>query len=379
MRMLHITPQAPAMKSGGGIGIYQTMYSITSIADEVDYVGPEIEDAEIKSRYSKLYELHKSDNLFELLYTLANFQINKRFYSWRKQNIDFSTYDAFIIDFTKQDYVIKDIVKKVNNKKIIVRVHNVEYDYSKADFHSNKTLNKYIVHLLSRKNEKYMLKKASNVVVLTSNDKERIEELYNIDPQKMSIIPVSVGHIDVKSKCRENMAKTKILVTGSLWFGPNAEGIYWLIDNVLSNLSEKFEVIVAGHNPSEKMKIKCKEQDIKLIESPETMAPIFSETDIVAVPIFDGAGMKVKIAEAMSYGKFVISTSYGLVGYEKSNEGIFAYADTPEEFIKAFEWYEEMEYAEKQRLKKKILSEYQSKYSLEASICRFQEIINDII
>jgi polysaccharide biosynthesis protein PslH len=51
----------------------------------------------------------------------------------------------------------------------------------------------------------------------------------------------------------------------------------------------------------------------------DSMAPFFARTHAVVVPILAGAGIRVKIVEAMSAGRAIVSTSLGcegLVGLE---------------------------------------------------------------
>jgi glycosyltransferase involved in cell wall biosynthesis len=48
----------------------------------------------------------------------------------------------------------------------------------------------------------------------------------------------------------------------------------------------------------------------------EDLADLYRRADFVVAPIFSGGGMKVKTAEALSYGKTVVGTPEALRGYE---------------------------------------------------------------
>ena len=54
---------------------------------------------------------------------------------------------------------------------------------------------------------------------------------------------------------------------------------------------------------------------------------------IIIVPVFSGSGMRVKVIEAMSLGKCVLSTSVGAEGIEVHNGEDILLADSPEQWL----------------------------------------------
>ena len=151
MKILHVAPESPGYTSGGKIVVKQSMEMLDPEQNEVDYVGPAIESEDIRKRYHKSYELEPSTRKIELVRTLMHFAVNKRYVAWKKLNLDFSQYDFVYLDFTKLDYVMKDVKKK--GVSVIVRAHNVEYDYARHDYESNRGLAKLLVSKLSKKQE----------------------------------------------------------------------------------------------------------------------------------------------------------------------------------------------------------------------------------
>ena len=55
------------------------------------------------------------------------------------------------------------------------------------------------------------------------------------------------------------------------------------------------------------------------------------------VPLLSGSGIRVKIIEAMSIGKTVISTSVGADGIHYTDGKNLLIADTPEQFVEQIE------------------------------------------
>lgn len=364
MRLLQITPEAPDYNSGGKMGVAQTAISLSANGWDVDYIGPEIENADIKKLYNKIYELSPSDSKLLMLFDLLRGVINRRYRAWKRLNINYDMYDAVVLDFTKQDYVLE----KVNPDKLYVRVHNIEFDYSSRDYITNKTLKKYIVKALSKRAEKNLIKNAHCLIMLTNHDADRINMLYGDTPQKF-IVPVCVNNKCKNDlKVERNELKVNLLITGSLWFGENYNGIVWFIDNVCPLIKSKFRLVIAGSRPPDALKklIKDKNQ-LELVNSPEVIDSYFEQCDLVIAPVFNGAGMKVKVAEALSYGKPVVGTNHAFEGYDICDNVNSYVANTKEEFANAIDKYAKMPAKKREDMFNEIRKLFLGKYDLKVS------------
>ncbi|MFQ9018211.1 MAG: glycosyltransferase family 4 protein [[Clostridium] symbiosum] len=378
MRILHITPQPPSDRGGGGIGVAQTLVSLYRNHYEIDYVGPEIEEEDYARLYRTLFVLNKTEKIQQKIWDGLHGITNSRYRAWMDftKTVDLSQYEAIVMDFTKQDYCLEVL----ENKRIFVRVHNVEVDFAFKDFRMRKTLKSYLVYHTNKKSEKRIVNQADALVILTESDKARLLELYpDVKETKMTIIPVCLEEQKENTdneEIKQGKSRLKILITGSLWFGGNYQGISWFIEQVYPMLNLEFELIIAGAKPSKKLKeLLSVKENIRLIDSPPKMEPYFRECDIVAAPVFDGAGMKVKIAEAFSYGKPVVGTSHAFIGYEKSDRRISYVADSASDFCKAFSSYASLSQNEKRERNEIALSTFKKEYSMQLSSQRWKQII----
>ena len=84
----------------------------------------------------------------------------------------------------------------------------------------------------------------------------------------------------------------------------------------MPKVSDICELTIAGAKPNDEITNACRDTNTLLVASPESMKPYFEAAYMVLVPIFDGGGMKVKVAEAMSYNLPVVTTSHGKIGYK---------------------------------------------------------------
>lgn len=371
MKVLQISAQEPSNNSGGGIGVLQTLISLTRNNHSVDYIGPEIIDLNIKRMYNHCYELKKDVNRIRRFFNLIKGITNSRYQSWKKLSLDFNQYDVVVLDFTKLDYVVKEIPQA----KLLVKVHNVEYDYSRNDYKKNKSLDKWLIAQFAYKQEKTILERADCILALTENDKRRMLEIYGSHLEnKIVLNPVAVPQKGEVNKKKDSIFK--MLITGSLWYGENADGVVWFVNNVFDKFQQNMELIVAGAKPSDSLKNElAKYENITLIDTPETMEPYFKNCDLFVAPVFSGAGMKVKVAEALSYGKPVIGTDHALLGYKiVDGENSFV-ANTADEFINKIREINCMKEEKWNQIQHNAKELFETEYSFDVSARIWEEAI----
>lgn len=373
MKILQIAPEAPGKYSGGKLVIRQTLLSLVGNGYEVDYVGPEIEDQEVAALYSHRYFLEPSNNIPLRIYDTLWGNTNRRYRSWLKLNLDFSCYDAIVLEFTKLDYVLK----RIPEEKLVVRVHNVEADYSKNNYRYHKTLFNYIDKILSRRREKRIVGAASKLLVLTEKDRNRLEELYHVPDQRIKTVPVCIEEKEFFQSTIPGDRAVNMILTGSLWYGPNYEGIKWFLEHVYQKLKISKKLIIAGARPNAELIEMVKNmEDIRLVNSPKSMDPFFRQSDLAIAPIFDGAGMKVKVAEALSYGLPVVGTMHAFEGYQIEHQANSYCGNQPEEFIQSIQHFARLSTEQRQQMKRNSHQLFIQYYSQQRSTELFQQVLN---
>lgn len=372
MNILQISIQAPGYNSGGELGILQFSFALTR-KNKVTYIGPQIENKEIESWFEKTIYLSKQISTIETMRLLMKFEFDKYYVSWDKLNINFHDFDVIYIDFTRWDYALKSIKKSGYKGKTIVRAHNVEKDYLRIEYNSQKTIQTYVRSVFAERKERYMVNTADIILAITPEDKKRLIDLYSVEDKKILVCPVGVNSAKHRQKKTvENGKKLNCLITGSLWFGPNAKGVLWTLKEVIPRISDFCELTIAGSNPNDEITNVCKEKGIALVASPETMKPYFEAADMVIVPIFDGSGMKVKIAEAMSYNLPIVTTSHGKIGYKIVDHETGFISDDSNGFAERIREYWTMSPEKKYQFLDREWNLYKENYSLEA-ICKMVE------
>lgn len=381
MKILAFTFEAPSVFYGGGIGIVQTMASLSRCGD-VHYVGPyfNIKDFNDIKLYKTTFFDENASFISKVINTFRGLSV-RYFQQWKHftSSIDSSLYDVVFIDFSYNDYIV-DWAHN-NNLEAIVRVHNIERDMSfnilkgkkKDKYWLKNVINGYII----AKREKKLMLDADKLVFLTKEDLDRACELYGDSIRAKSfIVPVCMkmnGNNEIAKS--SGIEKPYVLTTGSLYYGPNSEGIVWFINEVWNEFLKnpeniEFKLVVAGRKPSIDLK-RCidNSERVILVDSPEDISPYFKDAQFYVAPIFSGAGMKVKVAEALSYGLKVLGTHHALIGYEEA-EPFVQLANNKEEFL---------ELMEKEKFnnssKSDCLKKYESLFTVSRSIEDFSKIL----
>ncbi len=232
---------------------------------------------------------------------------------WKELNemIFKNSYDLIFFDSSLFGMFLKHIHKKFKIP-IICFYHNVEYDYLSVRF--GKRLIKYPYLILAKLNEKFSLKYSTINIALNKRDQERFLKIYKIAPQY--ILPISFINYEnnfLKDNKNLDYYKPYILFVGSL-NRSNYEAAKWFVFNVMPFLNNNINLIIVGHG-FENKKNDLKASNVFVLGSVEVLNDYYISSECVVSPIFEGCGMKVKIAEALMYGKTIFGTREAFEGY----------------------------------------------------------------
>ncbi|HAH9969086.1 TPA: glycosyltransferase family 4 protein, partial [Escherichia coli] len=89
--------------------------------------------------------------------------------------------------------------------------------------------------------------------------------------------------------------------------------------------NKQIEFIIAGNGFDKYSKL-LNRKNVKTLGYINSIEDFYNEVDVIISPVLTGAGMKVKIAEAIKYNKKVIASSFSLIGYETmlNSQNIFS-------------------------------------------------------
>lgn len=242
-------------------------------------------------------------------------------------------YDLVFLDSSVYGRLAKKIKKKYPNTKIISFYHNVEFDFIKRLIYSGGILHFFRLPACFL-NELLTTKWSDEIICLTKEDKRLVNILYK--HREIFIIPISFKNAYQSSNLNNHGDKNmiSILFVGS-YFYANKQGILWFINNV--KLSENVKLVIVGKEMEKLRKVIGDREWIEIYNSVDDLSIFYNRANAVICPLFYGGGMKVKVAEALMYGKKIIGTKLAFMGYDVECCSSLITTSQPEVYKKVIE------------------------------------------
>jgi glycosyltransferase involved in cell wall biosynthesis len=233
--------------------------------------------------------------------------------------------DIVFLDVSVFGRIAQMIKKKYPSIKVVVNFHNNESKYYRDMVRVRGW--EYLPFLLSvAYNERLSCRNSDLNIFLTNEDKK------SIDANSVSsiIIPVTIKD-NFNYTVRQNTVKARnyILFTGIAYYA-NLHGVQYLIEKIAPYVS--CDIVIAGKGMRIALsKIKMP-GNVIIRDFMNDLSEMYYGASAFIAPLFYGSGMKVKIAEALMYGKKIIATPLAYYGYEIDNSSC-AVCNIAEEFI----------------------------------------------
>ena len=202
---------------------------------------------------------------------------------------------------------------ELNNRKVLVRLHNVEYEYYRQLAAAETNFLKKIYFLMeSRLLKKYenLIAGKANFLAVNEKDAEAYREVFGA--KMINFLPVFLPFTKVTSKKGKG---NYCLYHGNLSVSENEKAATWLLENVFDD--SEFDFFIAGKNPSESLRAKVNKNDNAILfadPSSQKMEELIANAHIHLLPSFNSTGIKIKLLHALFNGRFVITNDASLKG-----------------------------------------------------------------
>jgi hypothetical protein len=193
--------------------------------------------------------------------------------------------------------------KTLQQRKKIVRMHNIEHNYYNSLAKAEKNILKkiyFFIEALKLKLFESKLKNANVIFAISPNDKTYLIKQFS----NVSILPPFHFFNKVTSKPGKSNYS---LYHGNLAVPENNEAAMYLTEKVFNDLET--ELIIAGNSPSQELENAVKKhKNIKLLPnlSTEEILHLVAEAHINVLPTFQSTGVKLKLLIALYTGKFCL-------------------------------------------------------------------------
>jgi glycosyltransferase involved in cell wall biosynthesis len=199
------------------------------------------------------------------------------------------------------------------NRKVIVRLHNVEFEYYKQLAKHETSLFKKLYYLnesrLLKKYEKAIANKAT-VLAVSQQDVDLYKKEFNATD--IHYLPVFLPYSLAVGKDGKGCF---CLYHGNLAINENERAATWLLEKVFSKLSIPF--VIAGKNPSKKLEdLAHQHQHTCLVANPseKEMQDMIGKAHVHVLPSFNNTGIKLKLLNALFNGRHCLVNQAAVEG-----------------------------------------------------------------
>jgi glycosyltransferase involved in cell wall biosynthesis len=254
-----------------------------------------------------------------------------------EEQLNSNSFDAVVCDFLQPSL---NVPNKLPVATLLFQ-HNVEAMIWKRHYEvqSNAIKRTYLFDQWrkTRKYEGATCLRFDSVVAVSREDRQLMMEEYGVE--SISDVPTGVDTDYFSSTGKAGHQPHNLVFTGSMDWLPNEDAMQFFTKDVLPLIREQVPDVtltVVGRNPYQSLiDLSKKDPSISVTGRVDDVRPYIERGAAYIVPIRIGGGTRLKIYEAMSMSKPVISTTVGAEGLPVHPDVDILFADTPQTFSDA--------------------------------------------
>ncbi len=389
LKILILTPRIPfPLRDGGSIAMNQTIEGYIEQGCEVSLLALNtsrhwVDEATLPPLYKKL-------RYFEAIYVKTDVNPLSAFFnlftdkSYNVERFINKQVDQRLINLLQREQF--DIIqfesiytapylktaRKYSEAMCVCRVHNIEHlIWQRLTENEKSFLKRKYLQLLTNRLSSYELDIIRQFDLLLPISRKE-EKFFNEQQLNRCIyLPFGTEDKDVDTSDIEFEEKSCYHI-GSMDWAPNIEGVQWFLEEVWTKAGPALPDIqfyLAGRNMPPALMAKESKQ-VRVIGEVDDVVRFSLEKNIMIVPLLSGAGIRIKILEAMSLGKTIITTSIGAEGIGATHRENILICDTAEGFITelnfCFKQKDQAQLIGKQA--KKFVAEHFQKHKIYAQV-----------
>lgn len=355
-KILIVTPFVPN-NIGAGVNYTRLFIEDLSKENEVDIVlfRSKVEKQyELPNNHVKVIKEFRICTFYKLLncafvfflFPLFTAKFSIRVLMFLRKNIRKTKYDVVYFDFS-QMFLYGKLLK--HHEKIFMAHDIITQRYSRK---SNVWVSKFCFMT-----ENWILHtKSVKIFTFSQKDSLLLRSYFNL-----SSYPTSFYLSNNVIETLPNQLNDYFVFFAMWKRGDNYRGLEWFLKNVLPLLPVDIKLKIIGLGLSKNLiNLIGQNASIEYLGFVDNPYPIIANAKALISPLFTGAGVKVKVIEALTCGTPVIGTDISFEGIDEEFSSFMLLANTPEEFAYKIKTLD-ITLENRLNFKKKFISNYSNK------------------
>lgn len=331
-KILFLTPYLPSLRAGGE-NFTRLLLNDLSKYNNIDLIYfkyPHDEYYMCKSENIRVLKVINNSIFLKLWNSVQRpyyYPIFTVRFSWKllcfvKEQIRSNHYDLIYLDHSQMFLYGKGI----QIPKILMSHDIMAQRYGRK---SNKLIWKWVC----KSEKKIMSMPNSTIFSFSEKDKKIIQDLYGLNSE--------VTHFFLDRPVIEAIPesiKKRLVFFGKWKRADNFDGLRWFIENVYPHLSLDINIVIIGIGlPDNFLKRISNLKNISYLGFVENPYKMIANSLFVVSPLFSGAGVKVKVVEALACGTPVIGSEIAFEGISSDYNSFMLKAETAQDYLRIIE------------------------------------------
>lgn len=296
--------------------------------------------------------------------------LSNEFITEALQQIQAKNVDKIFVDGSNFGEFVRAVKMKFPQVQVCTFFHNVEARFFLGALRQTKTPRALAILMVNYLAEKKAVRYSDKIICLNERDSQLLNRVYGRTATHISAMALQDKFLTADALPLNEIKEKFALFVGGTFYA-NLAGITWFVKHVAPHIHIKTYIVGRGF---EKYKNELElDGKVEVIGEVDSLAQWYLNSHFVIAPIFDGSGMKTKVAEALMFGKKIIGTPEAFSGYEEVVDYASEVCATSDNFIRAIE-------NAKDDIVKSFNPElrklYEENYSYSAARLRLVEILN---
>jgi glycosyltransferase involved in cell wall biosynthesis len=220
----------------------------------------------------------------------------------------------------------------------VVVFHNLEYELLQRMARTTSSGLRTLLYLHDAFKMKFkegqLIRQASLAIVPSDRERTLLSAKWPLS--NVVVVPNCVDTVRIASLV--DAGGQDVLFVGSLDYLPNQDAVLYFVADILPLLQAEFSKLtftIVGRGAPAGIKGLSDRPGVRIFSSVTAVKDFYRSALLCVAPLRCGGGTRLKILEAMAYGRAVVSTSIGCEGLQVENNTNIIVADHKQQFADA--------------------------------------------